>query len=238
MKASAPQIPIKFPEEFQRKSLALIHRLIDLTSSAFYLLNPDMRRHGVAVFNVDESIVDDYRENYFDIDPLNPGKFQNTDDIVVTIDDQIAFEDLKVSPYYPFMVRHDHRYVADMFFRSDSEIIAVLSMLRHQSLKPFSAEELGLLRALQPFLEFTLNAVYVPNRRTQRQSLAGTYAFTSRELDVVELLIAGRSNKEIARKLDLSLATIKTHLGHIFQKANSSSRTELMAAINSHINIT
>ena len=235
-RSSADRIKFYFPDEFQRRSLTLIHNIINLSSSAFYLLNPDMRSRGIAVFNVDESIVDDYRLNYFAVDPLNPEKFQNTGDLVVALDDQIPFEELVDSPYYPFMIRHDHRYVADMFFRSGSEIIAVLSMLRHHSLKPFSAEELSFLRTLQPFLEFALKAVYIPNRRTQRQTLTETYAFTVRELDVVELLMDGCSNKEMARALDLSLATIKTHLIYIFQKANSSSRTELLASIISKIN--
>jgi DNA-binding NarL/FixJ family response regulator len=43
--------------------------------------------------------------------------------------------------------------------------------------------------------------------------------------------VSGASNKLIARELSLSLATVKTHLQHIFQKMAVSSRTALSAGV-------
>lgn len=47
-----------------------------------------------------------------------------------------------------------------------------------------------------------------------------------RHLDVLDQLERGRSNKEIARLLGLSPATVKTHLAHIFAVLGVSNRTE------------
>jgi DNA-binding NarL/FixJ family response regulator len=49
---------------------------------------------------------------------------------------------------------------------------------------------------------------------------------TERELEVLRLAAAGLGNKEIARELDLSLATVKAHLVNVFNKMGVGSRTE------------
>lgn len=47
-----------------------------------------------------------------------------------------------------------------------------------------------------------------------------------RELDVLRELAAGHSNKEIARRLSVSPHTVKTHVGHLFEKLDARRRTD------------
>ena len=49
---------------------------------------------------------------------------------------------------------------------------------------------------------------------------------TQREQDIVDLLVQGKSNKEMADQLCLSGDTVKAHLQHIFRKVGVSSRLE------------
>ena len=49
---------------------------------------------------------------------------------------------------------------------------------------------------------------------------------TPRELATLRLLADGKANKEIATELDISERTVKTHLGHLFEKLGATSRTE------------
>jgi DNA-binding NarL/FixJ family response regulator len=49
---------------------------------------------------------------------------------------------------------------------------------------------------------------------------------TPRELSTLRLMADGRSNKEIANVLGISERTVKTHLGHLFDKLGVTSRTE------------
>ncbi|GAA1331501.1 response regulator transcription factor [Brachybacterium rhamnosum] len=55
-------------------------------------------------------------------------------------------------------------------------------------------------------------------------------ALSARELEVLALVAAGRSNSAIASELFLSQATVKTHLVHVFDKLAVTSRTEAVAA--------
>ena len=52
---------------------------------------------------------------------------------------------------------------------------------------------------------------------------------SARELDVLRLLSAGRSNAEIARELFVEQSTVKTHLIHLYRKLGVSSRTQAIA---------
>ena len=51
-------------------------------------------------------------------------------------------------------------------------------------------------------------------------------SLSSREYDVLRLVVDGRSNQEIADKLVLSVETVKTHMRHIMEKLAVSDRTQ------------
>ncbi|MGH7882203.1 MAG: response regulator [Candidatus Dormibacteraceae bacterium] len=58
-------------------------------------------------------------------------------------------------------------------------------------------------------------------------------ALSRREGDVLNLLAAGLSNKEISAQLFISIRTVEGHLGHIFDKLEVGSRTEaVLYALN------
>jgi DNA-binding NarL/FixJ family response regulator len=52
---------------------------------------------------------------------------------------------------------------------------------------------------------------------------------TDRELEVLQLLGFGHTNRDIARKLYISPDTVKSHLEHIYQKLGASDRTAAVA---------
>ena len=53
--------------------------------------------------------------------------------------------------------------------------------------------------------------------------------FTERELDVLKELTTGDTNAEIARRLGISVATVKSHILHMMEKTGFKTRTELVS---------
>ena len=56
-----------------------------------------------------------------------------------------------------------------------------------------------------------------------------TETLTERELEILQLLAFGYTNKEIAGRLFVSPDTVKTHLEHVYQKLGASDRTAAVA---------
>jgi len=58
----------------------------------------------------------------------------------------------------------------------------------------------------------------------------GTEDLTQRELDVLEQIVSGKSNKEIGTELDISEATVKTHINSLLSKLGVTDRTQAATA--------
>lgn len=56
--------------------------------------------------------------------------------------------------------------------------------------------------------------------------MADNTTLTSRELEILALIAEGKSNKDIAAELFISVNTVKVHVSNVFQKIEVSSRTE------------
>jgi len=60
----------------------------------------------------------------------------------------------------------------------------------------------------------------------------GATNLSTRENEIARLVAHGLSNDEVAKKLHISVETVKSHLKHIFQKLNVSNRTELSRKVS------
>ena len=67
--------------------------------------------------------------------------------------------------------------------------------------------------------------------KPRRAALTGVDALTPSELRIARLAAAGRSNREIAQHLFLTINTVDSHLRSVFRKLDLSSRTQLADAL-------
>jgi DNA-binding NarL/FixJ family response regulator len=66
-------------------------------------------------------------------------------------------------------------------------------------------------------------------RQMQERGVEDSYELlTTREREILQLLAEGKSNKDVANLLNLSLYTVETHRANIFQKLNLHSGAELI----------
>lgn len=78
---------------------------------------------------------------------------------------------------------------------------------------------------LSPAIARKVVARYFPGAGAKGEGAAGE-ALSDREMEVLKLAAKGLTNKDIADRLVLSVRTVQTHLGNIFNKLKVGSRTE------------
>ena len=81
-------------------------------------------------------------------------------------------------------------------------------------------------------LETAIRSVHAGSRRIPAviaerlaERMAGSI-LTTRELEVLELIVKGRSNKEIGSELKISEATVKSHVNNVLSKLGVTDRTQ------------
>lgn len=62
---------------------------------------------------------------------------------------------------------------------------------------------------------------------------ATNHEFTERELDILKELTTGDTNAQIAERLGVSVATVKSHIQHLMEKTGFKTRTELVSEARS-----
>ena len=96
------------------------------------------------------------------------------------------------------------------------------------------ADLLAAVRALtdgKSFFSPAISKILVEDymRQLESRGAEDTYELlTNREREILQLLAEGRTNKEVANMLNLSLYTVETHRAHILQKLNLHSVPELI----------
>jgi len=86
-----------------------------------------------------------------------------------------------------------------------------------------------LLREQQPVTSPKLACITSSTRLVKPADLG----LTDRQVDILGLMMKGKSNKGICRELDLALPTVKNHVTAILRAINVTNRTEAVIAISS-----
>ncbi|PZD94319.1 DNA-binding response regulator [Paenibacillus sambharensis] len=116
-------------------------------------------------------------------------------------------------------------------FLEDEKVVAAIEAgAVSYVLKTVSAEELiyalnGAVRGM-PVMTGDVSQALTRGLR-QRSSQGADEGLTEREKEVLYLVAEGRSNKEIAEELHISIKTVKTHVSNLLMKCELEDRTQL-----------
>ena len=90
----------------------------------------------------------------------------------------------------------------------------------------------GRAMTLEQAVEYTLRDAEPQTEPTQSPNKELSKLLTQRELEVLRLVVAGLSNREIAEQLVLTLGTVKWYTNEIYSKLGVRSRTQAVALAN------
>ncbi|MDJ7604913.1 response regulator transcription factor [Salmonella sp. s58724] len=197
--------------------LQSIAQLIPLSSAVFYRVNAYLKSEAYVLHNISNSTHQQYLEHFQPLDPLSPSRFGQQVVTVATMTPGICARHRHY--YHEFMLPNHVCDMIEIFIRRGHRIIAGISLMRDI---PFSSEERLRAQAVQPLLGLAIH-----DSLQEDNNLASI--LTAKEREIVGMVCEGASNKLIARQLNISLSTVKTHLRNIFAKTEVINRTELVS---------
>lgn len=197
--------------------LQSIAQLIPLSSAVFYRVNAYLKPEAYVLHNISNSTHQQYLEHFQPLDPLSPSRFGQQVITVATMTPGICARHRHY--YHEFMLPNHVCDMIEIFIRRGHRIIAGISLMRDI---PFSSEERLRAQAVQPLLGLAIH-----DSLQEDNDLASI--LTAKEREIVGMVCEGASNKLIARQLNISISTVKTHLRNIFAKTEVINRTELVS---------
>lgn len=218
--ASAPA------EKQLQRSLDVLQDLLPLSACAFYRVNRQQQPHDFVLRSMPDTVHQRYVSRYMQYDPLHPARLAVQPRNVVALGEVLAAPLQPVSRYGPFLTSSRVVDVVEILLRRGGRVVAGFSLLRQGHMHGFAAEELQLLQRVYGLLDMALEPCLQSGREAHAQ-----VSLTGREAEIARLVCAGACNKSMARELDIGLATVKTHLLHLFRKFAVSNRTELACAL-------
>lgn len=227
------QKSVAIPDEFQNQVNTMVLNLVAADLARFLVFSPLQNLNERAYSKAEKvSMEAEYKKRFWRFDPLHPSRYEGSGVAVVSNSMLMPLTDWKATEIYQqFLKPHGYVHDVDVFFRQNEKIIGVLTLLRSNEAVPFSERDMSILKNVQPFMEYTLSRVFLPERIRDREQLRKKYDLTSRELDVMEYALTGLSNKELVRHLAIALPTLRTHLQNIYQKVDVHSTSEMISKV-------
>ena len=78
------------------------------------------------------------------------------------------------------------------------------------------------------FIRFVSSGFKAQDHRLKLESLVEKFAISKRELEILQLMLEGRNNKEIEQQLFISYHTVKNHVSSLYRKLGVKNRYQLL----------
>jgi len=204
--------------------LSVFREFVPASLAAFYRIDARLQACDFQLLGMQPPMHEAYLRHYRDLDPLRPEVCAAAGLPVLSLrQGQLRQSAASTHVYQGFLRRYAVVDAVEVIAHVGKRPVAGISLLRHADLGPFSAHELSRLLPLHGLMQLAAQTLPI-----ERDSL---HALTPRECQIALLLREGASNKAIARRLNLGLPTVKTHLLNLFRKVGVANRTELVGAL-------
>ena len=214
-------------EEIIERVYHHVNQLMDAYSFGIGIYNPETKR-----FDYTGARENEKKMPFFSIDAHSPERFSgwvfaNKSEILINDFDK------EYHLYLPKMITAMHglepaslMYVPIFI---NKEIVGILSV-RSPVKNAYNPEKLEILKTLAVFISKALeNSQSASPNRQSKNKLPKSYLLdplSARELEVLNFLSKGFTNREIAGELFISASTVKTHTLNIYEKLEVANRTQ------------
>lgn len=147
---------------------------------------------------------------------------------------------LRTEFYNDFLAKDGLYYGVNLHVFDGDSPVADWRIWRCRRRENFGHRSLEILNLLAPHL---LNATRIARRMSEQggqrreitvASIRSSTGLSDREAQIAYHAALGRSDREIAEVLFVSLATVRTHLRHIYRKLGVSNRSSLCRRLSEH----
>lgn len=218
--------------EIRTRVGGLMLDLLGAQHYASYVWDPlEQRFDGGTHINMDPANLDRYVSYYQHHDPITPSLQKHRQAVRVT--DVMPQSQLRRTEFFnDFLARDGLYWGVNLYAWSGDRNIGDMRIWRDRRRENFSRDDLELLDLVRPAMVVALQRSRADNGASKvlasSSSLGATSLLSAREREVAQLAASGLSDKDIARHLDISTTTVRTHIDHAFRKLNVNSRMSLV----------
>lgn len=215
---------------FLEATFAFLQPLLGARRVAFYRVDATQDLHDFVRVHLPQAFGVQYADEMSRLDPLHVRRIGHEPAGVGLLDTAAARMPVaQVRAYRDFLGAYDIGDTAELIFRHAGNVRAGISVFWGFGERRPGHIDAEALAGIHGYVEHNMRRFLVTEEDRVEQA-AGALGLTQREAEIARLLSFGRSNRDIAQCLSLSVATVKTHLIHIFAKTGADSRTALANA--------
>jgi len=217
-------------QEFASKTVSFLKNTTGCSAVVLTWYEGSKRQFPHVQVGADERMICEYYERYCSKDPLRADLLIKNAERVTTFSSAAGdYNPQLLEEYKPFLKKYNLNDEVDLLLWANGIPVASAALL-HTSNSQCQLNEHQLME-LQEYLQYTFSILPIVRNLNRKSVLSTIYKLTKKEQQVAELLVAGESNGTIAQIMSIELATVKTHVIHIFQKLEVSSRSKAIAMI-------
>ena len=216
--------------EFINETFRLLSGTLGASRLVFYSVDDNNNLHNFVCSRVPSDFLKIYIREMHAHDPLHVRQIKHEQNPVLKMNDARRYSaESEVALYRQFLDVFHVSDTIELIFQRDSHIYAGICVMWTDEDTMPSDIQFHLADTLHPYISFNLKEVFPRSKAAEAQKANALLHLTQREAEVARLLCCGRTNADIAQCLGIGLATVKTHLLHIFDKAGVDNRAGLVS---------
>jgi len=226
--------------DYSYNFLKKLNNIIPFYAANFFLFEEDeSNNEETIIFNISDKALREYEEYYYKIDDIRKISFDNPQPIQSS--ELMNYEEWTNTEYFnDFLAKYNLYYSCGIDIHFGKKLLGTISLFREEKEPDFKLNDLIYLELIRKHSANQLSKLIEIKKLKNIKFLdqnkmiikcSNKYELTSREQEVLELIVSGKSNNEIAEELFISINTVKKHLTHIFKKTEVKNRTELTSVI-------